>query len=138
MNAVPRRGFTLIELLITAVVIGVLAGIAIPKFNGSRRKAYIAAMQSDLRNLVSAEEVFYSDSSRYTSRIASLNVRPSAGVSVEIQTGPGYWSASATHVQIPDGFRCGIAINVENSVAPGTADGLPGCARSTTGATSSP
>jgi prepilin-type N-terminal cleavage/methylation domain-containing protein len=135
MNAVARRGFTLIELLITVVVIGILAGIAVPKFNGSRRKAYIAAMQSDLRNLVSAEEVFYSDSSRYTSHIASLNVRPSPDVSVQILTGPGYWSASATHAQISDGFRCGIAVNVENSVAPGTSDGLPGCARSTPGAT---
>jgi prepilin-type N-terminal cleavage/methylation domain-containing protein len=135
MKAVPRRGFTLIELLITVVVIGVLAGIAIPKFNGSRRKAYIAAMQSDLRNLVSAEELFYSDSARYTAQIANLNVRPSPGVSVEILTGPGHWSASASHAQIRDDFRCGIAVNTGNIVAPGTADGLPGCANVTKGAT---
>jgi prepilin-type N-terminal cleavage/methylation domain-containing protein len=135
MTAVPRRGFTLIELLITVVVIGVLAGIAIPKLNGSRRKAYIATMQSDLRNLVSAEEVFYSDSSRYTEQIANLNVRPSTDVALAIVAGPGYWSASATHARITDGFRCGIAVNTDNVVAPGTADGLPACASSTSGAT---
>jgi prepilin-type N-terminal cleavage/methylation domain-containing protein len=135
MMAAPRRGFTLIELLITVVVIGILAGIAVPKLNGSRRKAYIATMQSDLRNLVPAEEVFYSDSSRYTAQIANLNVRPSTGVSVAILTGPGYWSASATHASVTDGFRCGIAVNTENSVAPGTGDGLPGCAKFTPGAT---
>jgi type IV pilus assembly protein PilA len=137
MKVVPRRGFTLIELMITVVIIGVLAGIAVPKFNGSRRKAYIAAMQSDLRNLVSAEEVFYSDSAHYTARVSNLNVKPSAGVTVQIDAGPGYWSASATHAQINDGFRCGIAINVENSVAPGTPDGLPGCAKASVGATAS-
>jgi prepilin-type N-terminal cleavage/methylation domain-containing protein len=135
MTAEPRRGFTLIELLITVVVIGILAGIAVPKLNGSRRKAYIAAMQSDLRNLVSAEEVFYSDSSRYTEQIANLNVRPSPNVAMAIVAGPGYWSASATHAQITDGFRCGIAVNTDNVVAPGTGDGLPGCAKSSSGAT---
>jgi type IV pilus assembly protein PilA len=135
MKFVPRRGFTLIELLITVVIIGILAGIAVPKFNGSRRKAYLAAMQNDLRNLVSAEEVFFSDSSHYTTQIANLNVRPTAGVTVEIVTGAGYWSASATHAQISDGFRCGIAVNVENSVVPGTADGLPGCGTVASGAT---
>jgi prepilin-type N-terminal cleavage/methylation domain-containing protein len=135
MTAAPRRGFTLIELLITVVVIGVLAGIAVPKFNGSRRKAFIAAMQSDLRNLVSAEEVFYSDSTRYTTTIANLNVHPSPNVALDIVAGPGYWSASATHAQITDGFRCGIAVNTDNMVAPGTPDGLPGCSKATTGAT---
>jgi prepilin-type N-terminal cleavage/methylation domain-containing protein len=135
MTAVPRRGFTLIELLITVVVIGVLAGIAVPKFNGSRRKAYIAAMQSDLRNLVPAEEIFYSDSAHYTAQIANLKVRPSPGVSVEILTGPGNWSASATHALIRDDFRCGIAVNTGNIVAPGAADGLPACATVASGTT---
>ncbi|HXT15912.1 MAG TPA: prepilin-type N-terminal cleavage/methylation domain-containing protein, partial [Gemmatimonadaceae bacterium] len=64
-----RKGFTLIELLIVVVIIGILAAIAIPKFANTKSKAYITAMKSDLRNLVTAEEAFFSDSSKYTATI---------------------------------------------------------------------
>src|SRR5580765_6342782 len=61
-----RNGFTLIELLIVVVIIGILAAIAIPKFANTKSKAYVTAMKSDLRNLVTAEEAFFSDSTYYT------------------------------------------------------------------------
>src|SRR3982074_960484 len=60
-----RKGFTLIELLIVVVIIGILAAIAIPKFANTKTKAYTAAMKSDLRNLVTAEESYFSDSTKY-------------------------------------------------------------------------
>ena len=59
-----RKGFTLIELLIVVVIIGILAAIAIPKFANTKSKAYKTAMISDLRNLVTAEEAFFSDSGK--------------------------------------------------------------------------
>ena len=61
-----RKGFTLIELLIVVVIIGILAAIAIPKFANTKIKAYMTAMKSDLRNLVTAEEAFFSDSVKYS------------------------------------------------------------------------
>ena len=69
-----RKGFTLIELLIVVVIIGILAAIAIPKFANTKGKAYVTAMKSDLRNLVSAQESFFSDSARYTTSLTSLGV----------------------------------------------------------------
>jgi Tfp pilus assembly protein PilE len=56
----------LIELLIVVVIIGILAASAIPKFANTKSKAYVTAMKSDLRNLVTAEEAFFSDSTYYT------------------------------------------------------------------------
>ena len=60
-----KKGFTLIELLIVVVIIGILAAIAIPKFANTKEKAYLAAMKSDLRNLVTAEEAYFSEGSLY-------------------------------------------------------------------------
>src|SRR5574342_1330840 len=62
-----RKGFTLIELLIVVVIIGILAAIAIPKFANTKEKAYIAAMKSDLRNLVTAQESYFADNVTYAS-----------------------------------------------------------------------
>ena len=60
-----RKGFTLIELLIVVVIIGILAAIAIPKFANTKEKAVLASMKSDLRNLVTAQEAFFSDNQTY-------------------------------------------------------------------------
>jgi prepilin-type N-terminal cleavage/methylation domain-containing protein len=130
-------GFTLIEAMIVVVIIGVLASIAIPKFNGSRRTAYIATMRSDLRNLVAAEELFYSDSSRYTEEESHLNVRPSAHMTVRLAVGPGYWTATATHAQITDGFSCAIAVNTQNPLVETAPEGQPACVGAK-GATATP
>jgi prepilin-type N-terminal cleavage/methylation domain-containing protein len=127
-----RKGFTLIELLIVVVIIGILAAIAIPKFANTKQKAYVTAMKSDLRNLVTAEEAFFSDSAKYTNLIDSthLKFQPSTGVlltSANIVAGSGYWSATAAHQSIPAPFSCGIAMNTANTLVTTAAEGEPVC-----------
>ena len=65
------EGFTLIELLIVVVIIGILAAIAIPKFASTKQKAYIAAMKSDLKNLITAEESYFADYTTYTTNLGT-------------------------------------------------------------------
>ena len=128
MKNSARKGFTLIELLIVVVIIGILAAIAIPKFANTKTKAYTAAMKSDLRNLVTAEESFFSDSSKYsTYDTTKLKFKPSTGVNnPTIVTGSGYWSATVTHTQIAS-FSCGIGVNTQNTVVTTAGDGEPAC-----------
>ncbi|HVT38334.1 MAG TPA: prepilin-type N-terminal cleavage/methylation domain-containing protein [Gemmatimonadaceae bacterium] len=95
------KGFTLIELLIVVVIIGILAAIAIPKFANTKEKAYIASMKADLRNLITAQEAYFSDNNAaYAASTGAMgtNYRASAGVTVVISgvTNTG-WAASATH-----------------------------------------
>ncbi len=70
-----RKGFTLIELLIVVVIIGILAAIAIPKFANTKEKAVLASMKSDLRNLVTAQEAFFSDNQTYATGLAATQAR---------------------------------------------------------------
>ena len=66
-----RKGFTLIELLIVVVIIGILAAIAIPKFAATKDKAKLASVKTDARNLMTAQEAYFSDFATYGS-FASL------------------------------------------------------------------
>ena len=97
-----KKGFTLIELLIVVVIIGILAAIAIPKFANTKEKAYVASMKSDLRNLVTAQEAYFSDNnSLYAQGTANLgtNYRPSTGITVTISGASGTgWAATAMSV----------------------------------------
>ena len=122
-----RKGFTLIELLIVVVIIGILAAIAIPKFANTKSKAYITAMKSDLRNLVSAQESYFSDSSSYTTSTTLLNFKASTGVSApNISVGSGWWLATNTHDQLADAV-CGIAVNTTNPTISTAGEGEPAC-----------
>jgi prepilin-type N-terminal cleavage/methylation domain-containing protein len=125
-----RKGFTLIELLIVVVIIGILAAIAIPKFANTKNKAYKTAMVSDLRNLVTAEEAFFSDSGKYTATIdTATGVKFSASTSVTVKInnpGTGYWSATAYHSQLAK-ITCAIAINTQNTLVSTANEGEPVC-----------
>jgi prepilin-type N-terminal cleavage/methylation domain-containing protein len=93
-------GFTLIELLIVVVIIGVLAAIAVPKFQNTKGKANAAALRSDLRNLASAQESYFAEFSTYTSNTLDLQLDVSSGVFLTVMNaGSGGWSAKATHPQ---------------------------------------
>src|SRR2546426_1946918 len=123
-----RNGFTLIELLIVVVIIGLLATIAIPKFANTKEKAYIGAMKSDLRNLATAEEAFFYDSSKYTNTLVLMNnFAASAGVVLVINqaTGSG-WAATTTSLYAP-GRQCALFSGSATPQPPATSEGRITC-----------
>ncbi len=122
-----RRGFTLIELLIVVVIIGLLAAIAIPKFQNTKGKAYTASLRSDLRNLATAEEAYFYEQSSYTTNLTSLNFNLSSGVVVTfgIASAAG-WSAKVTH-PLAYPIECAMFIGSIPPLAPATSEGLMVC-----------
>ena len=115
-----RKGFTLIELLIVVVIIGILAAIAIPKFADTKRKAYVTAMKSDLKNMVSSAEAYFSDNNTYVGYVAPTG---SSGVTLAFTGAATGWSGTATHSNAA-GASC--TIGTGTSTPTGLSEGQPG------------
>ena len=122
-----RRGFTLIELLIVVVIIGILAAIAIPKFQATKGKAYFAGMRSDLHNLTTAQEAFYYDHAHYTTALDSMAFNVSRGDSIVItEASASGWSATSSNAASWPHI-CALFVGTASAVAPATDPGSVAC-----------
>ena len=122
-----RRGITLIELIVVAVILGLLASIAIERFANTKEKTYLAAMKADLRNLITAEVVFSTDSLRFTTVIGSggLTYQMSTGNTMPsiVLTGDGF-TALIGNSNTP---RTCVIFMGSTPIAPATNEGEPAC-----------
>ena len=122
-----RRGFTLIELLIVVVIIGILAAMAIPKFQATKGKAYFAGMRSDLHNLTTSQESWYYDHASYSSNTDSLKFNASHGDVVTVmEATPTGWSATSANPESYPHF-CALFLGNATAITPATDAGVVAC-----------
>ena len=133
-----RKGFTLIELLIVVVIIGILAAIAIPKFANTKEKAVKSSLLSDLKNLATAQEAFYADSSTYATTygttIATGQVNFSVSsrntLTINSASNASGWAATISNPGYSPG-SCGIFVGStfsgSGTPAASTQEGIPVC-----------
>src|SRR5512146_1100773 len=124
-----RKGFTLIELLIA---------IAIPKFANTKEKAVKSSLLSDLKNLATAQEAFYADSSTYattygtTIATGQVNLAPSQKNTLTINSASNAsgWAATISNPGYSPG-SCGIFVGStfsgSGTPAAATQEGIPVC-----------
>ncbi|RIK10178.1 MAG: hypothetical protein DCC49_04290 [Acidobacteria bacterium] len=92
------EGFTLIELMIVVLIIAILIAIAIPTFLGARERAQDRAAQTSVRNALTAENVYYTDSQAYTQDQPTL-----AGIEQALTWVPGGPSTGQNEVGVVSG-----------------------------------
>lgn len=87
-------GFTLIELLVVMVVLGVLAGLAVPTFLSQKEKGYRETVIADARSILTVQTTLLTDDLPATdeSGLASAGYRRSDGVQAPVikLTGSAY------------------------------------------------
>ena len=122
-----RQGFTLIELLIVVVIIGILAAMAIPKFQSTKGKAYAASLKSDLKNVASMQEDYFYYNETYAANVSALSFSSTNGVVINIAEANGRgWSATSTH---PAAFplTCAVFYGQAAPLGGATSEGLVHC-----------
>jgi len=109
------NGFTFVEMLTVLALISVLVAIAWGRFNKSHEKALEATMISDLRNLMTGQELYYRLHQTYAPDISLVNIEPSPRSSIYVtESSPMGWAA--WNEISGAGKNCGVYIG--NASAP--------------------
>ncbi len=142
-----KKGFTLVELLVVIAIIGLLSTLAVVSLGSARSKARDARRISDIKQVQSALELYFSDAGAYpvkvapalklgTQATASLltsagfgdNTAPPAGATVYMGKVPANFATPVTtgYDYISDGQTYTITFQLEGNVS-----GLTGTLKAT-------
>lgn len=115
MKRQAQRGFTLFELMITVAIVGILAGVAYPAYQGQISSTRRTDAQSDLMQLASFMERFFTENNSYLTPAGVAPVLPfvqspqsSTNIAYNLSVNPAtVTSTSYTLVAVPVGAQAG-------------------------------
>ena len=70
-----QKGFTLVELMIVIAIIGIIAAIAIPQFIQYKTKGFNTSARSDVKQMYTAAQAFFTENPDGTLTLADLQSR---------------------------------------------------------------
>ncbi len=73
-NKTVNKGFTLIELLVGVLIIGILAGIALPQYRRAKEKAEASELQIIVKSVYEAQQRYYLVHGEYAKKFDNLDV----------------------------------------------------------------
>jgi prepilin-type N-terminal cleavage/methylation domain-containing protein len=122
-----RQGFTLLELLTVVLIVSIISAIAILRLQKTKGVTYVSSLKSDLRNVASQQEQYFTYNSTYTNDLGLLSLTSSAGVQLTILEANGRgWSATATHpMALP--MVCAVFYGQAAPVSPANKEGVIRC-----------
>ncbi|MBI5644717.1 type II secretion system protein [Candidatus Kaiserbacteria bacterium] len=106
-----ERGFTLIELLVVIAIIGLLSSVVLASLNNARKKGRDARRLSDLKQLQTSLELYYSDNNAYPSATSAL----APDFIPAVPTDPGSGGAAYTYVKSSDSNYFCLGATFENT-----------------------
>lgn len=108
-------GFTLIELLIVVVILGILAAISVGQFGSVKEDALNASAKNDLRNMLTAQENYFTQAQAYTDATVAAGGR----VDLNLDGTDDFSAGQGVSVQAT-AYSNGVQITAKHGSSPDT------------------
>lgn len=113
-----KRGFTLIELLVVVLIIGILAGVALPQYEKAVMKSRYSNLMATVNALGAAEEIYYLANGQYTNDFEALDIAPGGcTLSADKQTCTYDWGSCKLDSSGNDRVACVNNTSMKNGYA---------------------